>query len=83
MSENPEEDGVEAEASAACHSRYERFQKLAEDLRLSECMDSIVIIGTFHSNGWSQYTCGVAGNHFAAVGSAKRYVLGKEKEWEE
>ena len=71
------QDKLNEEAAA----RKDRIQALAEELRATEMADSVVIITTYTSNGYTQWATGVAGNSFACAASAEKYVLDKKEEW--
>jgi hypothetical protein len=61
--------------------RRARLQAMAEELRATEMADSVVIITTYTSNGYTQWTSGIAGNSFACTASAEKYVQDKKEEW--
>lgn len=76
------DDDLEAELDAEVTARRNRLQAMAEELKVSECLDSVVIIATYHARGWTQYAAGSAGNSMAACASTEKFMLGMKKEWE-
>lgn len=77
LGEEEIEDRLNREAS----NRKDRLQALADELRATEMADSVVIITSYTSNGYTQWSTGVAGNSFACAASAEKYVLDKKEEW--
>lgn len=71
----------EEEAAEITSKRLARIQALAEELKISEGLDSVVICATYTISGWTQYTTGAAGNTFACTASAEKFVLDKKTEW--
>jgi hypothetical protein len=71
----------EAEARRETDERQERIGAIAEQLRETESLDSIVILATYTRNGITQSSYSSLGNHYANAGIARRFVLGLEEEW--
>lgn len=63
------------------NKRYERVQRLAENLCTTEMADSVVILVTYHRGGCTQWNSGAAGNTFACAASAEKFALDKKAEW--
>ena len=82
MSDDEPQEDLEDELESEVEARRNRLQALAEELKVSECLDSVVIIATYHARGWTQYAAGSAGNSFSACASTEKFMLGMKKEWE-
>lgn len=56
-----------------------RIQKAAEDLQLTEMLDSVLILVTYRENGTTASRAGWAGNFYACFGLARWWFIEQER----